>query len=40
MCVWGGVGVGGRDMFLETVGKRNGMRNCGKADQKGEMTGL
>ena len=24
------------DIFLETDGRRNGMRNCGRADQEGE----
>jgi hypothetical protein len=27
-------------ILLETVGKRNRMRNCGRADQRGATTGL
>jgi hypothetical protein len=30
-----GGGVGGGDILLEKGGRRNGMRNCGRADQEG-----
>jgi hypothetical protein len=33
---WGG---GGEDILLVTGGRKNRMRNCGRADQEGVMTG-
>ena len=27
--------VGSKDILLETGGRKNGMRNCGRADQEG-----
>ena len=32
--VLAGVGVWGKNILLETEGRRNRMRNCGRADQE------